>query len=668
MRKLYALFAGLLLTLVLQARPATPDIANFTFAIGTPNYTATFVNTSVLGNEPGTRQAYWFFGDGSMTVTLPLAGTQHHYQTAGTYNVCLKIYRFGSTANDSVLTAQICKTVTITPACVADFERVLTPGANPLSAYFKALPVITAGNVPVRICWQFGDGRDTCIQYSNTFTGPYPVQHTYAVPGQYEVCVNILYSGGCEARKCNHIQIGTPDSCHADFERIVSSSNDPLLVYLKALPQNSNNRKPSRVCWNFGDNRDTCINYPENFTGVYATSHHYNAPGVYNVCVKIQYFGGCEATKCDHITVGRPDTCHANFETIPSPNTNPLLSYFRAQPQHNNNRKPSRICWTFGDNRDTCINYPENYTGQYVVSHLYNQPGQYQVCVRIIYYGGCEASNCHPITIPPAPVTCTVQLYETAASNTNLTRTFYAGPSSTPARRPVRICWYFGDGHDTCINIDPQLPLPNFSATHTFPSPGTYRVCVKVQFDGGCIAENCKEVTIRTSASICGGYMLDSLIAPRSYKFKGFSIHDPNDVVTGYHWTFGDGTTASGQEVTHTYANASAYRVCLVINTQSGCETKICNTLPLPGTTISVLHLSPNPVINMLHVEFYSTHTEQITVKIQNSTGVVVRSYIRNVTAGLNNWDIDLSNLVAGIYSLTIQSPNQMASGIFIKQ
>jgi hypothetical protein len=35
---------------------------------------------------------------------------------------------------------------------------------------------------------------------------------------------------------------------------------------------------------------------------------------------------------------------------------------------------------------------------------------------------------------------------------------------------------------------------------------------------------------------------------------------------------------------------------------------------------------------------------------------------------GPNTWDFDAGNLTPGIYSLVVQSPNQMASALFIKQ
>jgi PKD repeat protein len=40
--------------------------------------------------------------------------------------------------------------------------------------------------------------------------------------------------------------------------------------------------------------------------------------------------------------------------------------------------------------------------------------------------------------------------------------------------------------------------------------------------------------------------------------------------VTGYYWSFGDGTTASGRKVTHTYASTSSYTWHVSIATGTG--------------------------------------------------------------------------------------------------
>ena len=73
MRKLYALLAGFLFTLLAidsNALPVTPDVANFSFSIQHEAKVVVFTNTSSIGNEPGVRRAYWNFGDGTGSTDL----------------------------------------------------------------------------------------------------------------------------------------------------------------------------------------------------------------------------------------------------------------------------------------------------------------------------------------------------------------------------------------------------------------------------------------------------------------------------------------------------------------------------------------------------------------------------------------------------------------------
>jgi hypothetical protein len=190
---------------------------------------------------------------------------------------------------------------------------------------------------------------------------------------------------------------------------------------------------------------------------------------------------------------------------------------------------------------------------------------------------------------------------------------------------------------------------------------------VKIKFVGGCEAHDCVEVVIRPLGEICGGFMRDSLTGPRTYKFIGHGINNRNDEVIGYRWTFGDGTSATGREVTHTYQTAGDFEVCLYIKTRLGCETRICNTIRVPGNNEPQLHLTPNPVISTVTVVFRSTHTETVNIRIVNPNGVPVRNFTRSVTVGPNTWTHDLTTLPTGVYSYHVQSPNQQASVIFLK-
>ncbi|MCX8020341.1 MAG: PKD domain-containing protein [Chitinophagaceae bacterium] len=514
--------------------------------------------------------------------------------------------------------------------------------------------------------WSFGNGQ-------TAVTGPLQgTEHTYQMPGTYTVCLRIFRIRNLPnpdttltSIKCKTVVINT--ICRADFERIPGAPS-PLTVVFKALPWHNGNFKPSRICWQFGDGRDTCIYYTNAYTGNYTVTHTYSQPGNYQVCISIRYFDNCEAQKCKPIVVIRPDSCRADFERLNVPVPTPLSVSLKALPWHNNNKRPEKICWQFGDGRDTCILYPVNYTGNYTVTHTYAQPGNYNVCVKIWYVGGCVAQKCKPVSVPNPPNQCGVNLWVIATNPNNLQRTFIAIRDSVSQASPVGICWYFGDGTDTCIMITQPQPSPVYTITHTYPAPGSYRACVKMIYNNGCIAVNCKDVNIGSNTNLCGGYMTDSVIGPRTFRFKGFGIHRPDDAVIRYFWTFGDGTTATGQTVTHTYQQTGNYEVCLFIKTQKNCDVKICKPLRVQGQGQPQLAITPNPVTNFMQVVFQSTHTETVQLKILNNNGIVVRDYVRNAITGTNIWNFDVSSLAPGVYTLVVVSPNQFASAVFIKQ
>ncbi|MFN2458987.1 MAG: PKD domain-containing protein, partial [Chitinophagaceae bacterium] len=264
---------------------------------------------------------------------------------------------------------------------------------------------------------------------------------------------------------------------------------------------------------------------------------------------------------------------------------------------------------------------------------------------------------------------CHVKLNEMTTAASGLRRYFTIVPGSD--RQPEKICLRFGDGKDTCYTPATPVTQQSLTISHLYPAPGAYAINVRVVYTGGCIAEYSREVVIRShsnNSNICGGYMVDSVTATQTVLFKGVAIHNSNDHVISYRWTFGDGKSAIGQQVTHKYETSGKYEVCLFIKTDRGCETRICKQVIIEGSHHQPrLQLSPNPASDVLHAVFISTMQEKVTVHIFNVNGVLVKSFVRNTTLGQNNWNFDVSTLPAGIYSVVVRSERQLASAIFFK-
>src|SRR5215207_6571898 len=198
MRKIYFLLACFLTSFVLRAQ--TVNNVNFTFLADPLTNNVVFTNTSVLQGD-GVKKAFWSFGDGSLAITGPLAGITHHYNSAGTYQVCLKIWRYSNTSNDSVLLGSECKSVTLQQHCTAGFQWADSISTNSLAHHvgFFGFGSSNSNKIIKEICWNFGDGTDTCIIATVGTVPLLNIRHNYTQNGSYNVCIRIKYDGGCVA-------------------------------------------------------------------------------------------------------------------------------------------------------------------------------------------------------------------------------------------------------------------------------------------------------------------------------------------------------------------------------------------------------------------------------------------------------------------------------------
>jgi PKD repeat protein len=427
-----------------------------------------------------------------------------------------------------------------------------------------------------------------------------------------------------------------------------------------------------KAYWTFGDG------IRQQTLPLAGTQHQYANIGNYTACLRIYRYN---STNNDSFITGEickplvvPNgICGSGFSLSPVPAT-PKARIFTAIPSHSLQKKPLKVCWTFGDGHDTCILYSSTYTGAYSVAHTYAFYGQYNMCVKINYDGGCESQTCHTESIlaPTGGSTdsCTFTINEGTPSPNYLVRKFFIGLQ--PNKVGLKICWMFGDGTDTCVILSNPPTQQQLGIEHLYPAPGNYPLCVKVYYDGGCIVQKCRPVIINTqgiNTNLCGGYMTDSLMSAANVSFKGFSINKPTDHVISWKWTFGDGTQATTQNATHVYASGGTYPVCLTIRTDFGCETKICKNLVVQANPNNAqLVASPNPVTSGLHLAFNSSLQEQMIIDIYNANGILVRTYTRSAVAGPNGWDFDLTTLPPGMYTVIVHSNNQFATSIIFKQ
>lgn len=172
----------------------------------------------------------------------------------------------------------------------------------------------------------------------------------------------------------------------------------------------------------------------------------------------------------------------------------------------------------------------------------------------------------------------------------------------------ISYSWSFGDG-TTSADVNP---------THEFTagSVGTYNVCLtmKVKLNDSVICDNssCATIQVGNTSNPCqNSFTFTS--QGLTYTFHG-NINSSNP--TTYHWSFGDGTAAEGQFVTHTFTLApsgtSEFTICLVTastdSNSSVCHDTTCQSITMSSTSGTIIQgyvYAGNEVAHSGYVELY---------------------------------------------------------------
>jgi PKD repeat protein len=139
---------------------------------------------------------------------------------------------------------------------------------------------------------------------------------------------------------------------------------------------------------------------------------------------------------------------------------------------------------------------------------------------------------------------------------------------------------------------------------------------------------------------------------------NNFTVLAPSKDVQ-YIWNFGNGITMSGASVNYTFPQEGVYDVqlkALSVNGTSELTQQVVVSKSLAQAAVlntTELQLYPNPVREILRVDFKNTDAKELIIQIKNMSGQVV--YLNQITNdGSSHTDLNIQNLKAGIYMLRI--------------
>jgi PKD repeat protein len=155
---------------------------------------------------------------------------------------------------------------------------------------------------------------------------------------------------------------------------------------------------------------------------------------------------------------------------------------------------------------------------------------------------------------------------------------FNASSSSDDVGTISDYAWSFGDG----------TRASGLTASHSYASPGTYTVGLKVTNDAGQSTSTSQTVSVY-SAPLASFSINPGFAQPgAAVVVNAGSSSDPGGAITAYSWSFGDGGTASGPTPTHAYANPGTYTVTLTVTGSLGLVTSTSHAVTINPRPLSV--------------------------------------------------------------------------------
>ncbi len=396
---------------------------------------------------------------------------------------------------------------------------------NPGSTVVAFSPNSTFSPNIYHFSWDFGDGNSSSTTYPS---------HAYNVILPVLACCNIYDSlNVLICSSCDTVSLPAPNTCQ--FVISFSGVGQGLIACQTLFPT------PAGIqsLWDFGDGNTG--------TGD-VVSHIYSAGGTYNICLtQIDSLTGANICSSCQLFVlqGNPNNCtYAYFNNPLTPSTFDFIA---------NVPGGSVVNWDFGDNTTGTGNQ---------ISHTFNSVDSFFVCMTT---SNCSSSYCQWITNGNPPPYCSFGVGTNPINH--FAFSFYAYISN-PASSVV---WDFGDGS---TGIDT-------TTSHVYSLPGNYLVCMsEVDANGAIICTHCDSVYAGPNTVCNFSYALNttnSLTANFTANVTG-----PANSIT---WDFGDNTTGTGPNPSHTYAASGSYQVCMSVGNSGSIVCNHCQQVWVGGNT-----------------------------------------------------------------------------------
>ena len=481
----------------IQVNISSPVSASFTATTVCEGIATSFSATGSAGITGWN----WNFGDGSGTSSQQ--NPSYTYSNSGTYVATLSFSNGTCTRTTSQL-------VTVNDFPVANFTTSNAGNCGPRTVQFT-----NTSASAISYSWNFGDGSPVVTQANPT--------HTYSTAGTYTVVLTAS-GAGCTHTKTLTISAGLSPSASFNFTNNVCQGDTVVFGNLSS----ANGAPIIFYSWDFGDGSA--------FSTAANPTHHYSAPGTYNVELTVSTSFCSDDTTIAVTIIAGPI---ASFNAV---NTTGCVNV--ATNFINTSSGTQNFIWNFGDGSPVSTAVSP--------SHTYTSTGIYSVTLVAIL-GSCSD------TIQQANL---VSVYNKPSGSFS-TNDICLGDSSvflnlsTDNGNPIiSYSWNFGDGN---ISND-------FAPIHFYDSAGAYPVLLTVN-SAGCSDDTTIFINVNALPLI-------NIVPSSTHGCDNTTIFFANNSTgaNSFSWHFGDGDSSTAFSPSHLYTTTGTYSVSVTAESFAGCN------------------------------------------------------------------------------------------------
>ncbi|MBN8837905.1 MAG: PKD domain-containing protein [Sphingobacteriia bacterium] len=505
----------------------------------------TFISSSKIEN--GAMNYFWDLGDGTIST---LINPTHNYSVEEATHTVKLVVTSEIGCGDSII-----KVINYRPEtkCALPNASFVMDGnfqCNPKNNIFQFNNLSSIDIGTQSFAWAFGDGT--------TATTVNPSKH-YTNKGVYTISLKATNNNinACNTTVIKTVKISGVESGFTNNPVAPQCLNGNRTNFTNTT--NSDYAK-TNYTWRFGDGASSTETN---------TAHSYNAAGNFsvNLIASVEGLNCVDTSNIKTVTIwGSPK---ANITVTPASLCNNKTFSFK-DTANNSSVVIATYAWNFGDGSMAQDINP---------SHTYAAYGPKTVRLLLTTDHGCTDSASQSVKTNEVVAAFTLGSVAQQCAAGNRFVFTNASHTESPA---LNYSWSFGDGGSSSAT----------NTSYSFASNGTYTVKLIARVTGmDCTDSTTQTVTVWKMPKANFAVNPASACNNKTFAFKDTANNSGVNILT-YAWSFGDGTSASVAEPSHTYTTFGTKTVQLLVVSDKGCKDSVVQTVATNQTVAAFNYLS----------------------------------------------------------------------------